>query len=336
MKRILVVDDDLDVVTLEKKILVSEGYEVHSAQSGQQAVVLLGQNKYNVILLDVMMPGMNGIEVSRVIREAADRKSIPVVFVTAKDDAETMKAGFKAGGPFSYPSPSPPGNWFRSSRRWRTDRSKSRGEGDQAGFFILPRHASIRFMPTAITKSVVAFVFSILMVQGIGLVDHFTGYDLGFFVFYLIPITYASWFCGRWQGMVVSALAAVVWYLADYVSGHGYPSAWYGIWNACIRLISFAVLVHIVYRVRALLQIEKQLVSQLKLALGQVKELSGLLPICASCKKVRDDQGYWEQIESYIKQRTKADFSHGLCPECSQKLYPNRPSKPPQDQAESQ
>jgi len=56
-------------------------------------------------------------------------------------------------------------------------------------------------------------------------------------------------------------------------------------------------------------------------ALKKVKLLSGFLPICASCKKIRDDKGYWNQIESYIRDHSEADFSHGICPECARKLY---------------
>jgi len=56
--------------------------------------------------------------------------------------------------------------------------------------------------------------------------------------------------------------------------------------------------------------------------MARVKQLSGLLPICASCKKIRDDQGYWTQIEAYIRDRSEAEFSHGICPECAKKLYP--------------
>ncbi|MCU0578295.1 MAG: hypothetical protein MUF69_01985 [Desulfobacterota bacterium] len=58
-------------------------------------------------------------------------------------------------------------------------------------------------------------------------------------------------------------------------------------------------------------------------AVSQVKHLSGLLPICASCKKIRDDQGYWNQIEEYIRKHSDADFSHGFCPSCLEKLYPD-------------
>jgi len=59
-----------------------------------------------------------------------------------------------------------------------------------------------------------------------------------------------------------------------------------------------------------------QVIEELKTALTQVKKLSGLLPICSCCKKVRDDRGYWNQIESYIRDHSEADFSHSLCPEC--------------------
>ncbi len=63
-------------------------------------------------------------------------------------------------------------------------------------------------------------------------------------------------------------------------------------------------------------------ISELEKALEEVNSLSGLLPICASCKKIRDDKGYWNQIESYISEHSEADFSHGLCPDCAIKLYP--------------
>ena len=57
-------------------------------------------------------------------------------------------------------------------------------------------------------------------------------------------------------------------------------------------------------------------------ALSKVKTLSGLLPICACCKNIRDDKGYWNQIEGYITEHSEAEFSHGICPPCMRKLYP--------------
>jgi hypothetical protein len=65
----------------------------------------------------------------------------------------------------------------------------------------------------------------------------------------------------------------------------------------------------------------ENMISELQAAIGKVKQLSGLLPICASCKKIRDDKGYWSQIEVYIKSRSEAEFSHGICPDCEKKMY---------------
>lgn len=64
------------------------------------------------------------------------------------------------------------------------------------------------------------------------------------------------------------------------------------------------------------------LAESLQAALDSARVLRGLLPICASCKKIRDDQGYWHQVEAYIHARTEADFTHGICPECADRLYP--------------
>jgi AmiR/NasT family two-component response regulator len=66
----------------------------------------------------------------------------------------------------------------------------------------------------------------------------------------------------------------------------------------------------------------RRLNAELQDALAQVKTLSGLLPICASCKKVRDDRGYWHQVEVYIRDHSEAKFSHGICPDCAKSLYP--------------
>jgi len=65
-----------------------------------------------------------------------------------------------------------------------------------------------------------------------------------------------------------------------------------------------------------------ELINDLQQALDRVDLLDGLLPICSSCKKIRDDKGYWNQIETYIREHSKAEFSHGICPDCAKKMYP--------------
>ena len=64
-------------------------------------------------------------------------------------------------------------------------------------------------------------------------------------------------------------------------------------------------------------------IEELGQALEEIKTLRGILPICANCKKIRDDHGYWQQVEVYVHDHTDAQFSHGLCPECIHKLYPD-------------
>jgi len=77
------------------------------------------------------------------------------------------------------------------------------------------------------------------------------------------------------------------------------------------------------YRVRVwqLLKRQKELKTSVDESLAKIKVLNGLIPICASCKKIRDDKGYWDQLEEYIQSHSEAKFSHGVCPECAGKLY---------------
>ena len=75
------------------------------------------------------------------------------------------------------------------------------------------------------------------------------------------------------------------------------------------------------------LQELRRLNAELKDALAQVKTLSGLLPICASCKKIRDSAGRWHRLETYMSSHAKVEFSHGVCPECMARLYPDVPGE---------
>jgi hypothetical protein len=74
---------------------------------------------------------------------------------------------------------------------------------------------------------------------------------------------------------------------------------------------------------RKMVEVEReQLIAELTDALAQIKTLKGLLPICSSCKKIRDDMGYWNTLELYIMEHTDAEFTHGICPDCIRKFFP--------------
>jgi len=99
------------------------------------------------------------------------------------------------------------------------------------------------------------------------------------------------------------------------------------LWSAeTIKHKDQKVILSLLFDITERQQVENErarLISELQKALSEVNVLSGLIPICASCKKIRDDKGYWNRIESYIEAHSAAEFSHGICPECTKKLYPN-------------
>ena len=97
-KRILAVDDNPDVLSLLQKVLRREGYEVKVVQNGSEAISVFSAQDFDLVLLDVMMPGVDGFEVSRKLRQAEKPGKVPVVFITKKDDAESMQEGFRSGG----------------------------------------------------------------------------------------------------------------------------------------------------------------------------------------------------------------------------------------------
>lgn len=96
--------------------------------------------------------------------------------------------------------------------------------------------------------------------------------------------------------------------------------------GAPIKSDSGQVAIYGIYRdVTAQKKYEKEreeLIRELQEALKNIKTLNGLLPICSSCKKIRDDKGYWNKVEQYISQHTDASFTHGICPDCAEKIYP--------------
>ena len=155
-----------------------------------------------------------------------------------------------------------------------------------------------------------------LSVIVLGFVDYVTGYEFGFFLFYFLPIVIAAWKVGPTSSYLISILSSIVWLLSD-ISSHPYSSALFAFWNTIMLLLCFLTIAYSTFKIQFLLR-EKHDTSRPRLS--QVKTLIGLIPICASCKKIRDDKGDWQRIEEYIEERTNAEFTHGLCPDCFDKL----------------
>jgi hypothetical protein len=136
---------------------------------------------------------------------------------------------------------------------------------------------------------------------------------------------------GRYRFRVLASNDDGVWNEAGVVQEfrllpHFYQTTWFSGLTAC-AVLAGAVGVHRL-RVRHLKRRQRALARQVEEALAEVKVLTGLLPICSGCKKIRDDHGSWSQMESYIEDHSHAEFSHGICPECMERLYPGYAARP--------
>jgi PleD family two-component response regulator len=206
---ILVVDDTATNLKVLLRFLKKFGFELTIAQNSQEMFNRLDHQIPDLILLDVMMPGLDGFEACRRLKATERTHDIPVIFLTVLPDLESKIKGFEVGGVDFITKPIEP-----HELRAR-----------------VVTHLSLRHLQRELQAK-----------------------------------------------------------------------------NEQLQAQN------------SQLQVKNQ---QLQTALAKVKTLSGLLPICANCKQIRDDQGYWHQVEVYIRNHSEAEFSHGLCPECIKTLYPD-------------
>jgi DNA-binding response OmpR family regulator len=176
---ILIVDDNPQSIKLLGSVLDARGYATAVATNGMEALKFLENETPDLILLDIMMPGMDGFEVCSSIKKNKNAREAPVIFLTAKREIDDLVKGFEVGG-------------------------------------------------------------------------------------------------------------------VDYVTKP---------FNSDELLM----------RVKTHLDLKK--------AREEIKRLKGIIPICSNCKKIRDDKGFWEQVETYIASHSDAEFTHGICPECTKELY---------------
>lgn len=190
------------------------------------------------------------------------------------------------------------------------------------GFFSI-----LRFNADQIVYRVCLYLLCFLYVYAVA-----TASGMGtalYWLFMLPPLLF--FFLGKKEGLtgslVLLGLVSIL-LLAPFLLG----SHDYGRPESIRFIVAFSFVIVVAYGLEAsrhrfsqLLEKEQQLLrdekKQLQAAMDEIKTLSGLLPVCAHCKKVRDDKGYWKQIEEYIQDHTDASFSHSICPICIKKHY---------------
>jgi DNA-binding response OmpR family regulator len=213
---ILIVDDTKANLQLLSDILSDAGYKVRSASDGELAMRSVKAKLPDLILLDIKLPGMDGLEVCRQLKAKERTCSIPVIFISVLEGKRSKIQGFQAGA---------------------------------VDYINKPFYS----------EEVLARVKTHLSINQLQLE---------------------------------------------------------------LKSQNSQLLKEITERKLAQEQRDK-LIAELQKALSEVKTLRGFLPICSYCKKIRDDKGYWSQIESYIHKHSDAEFSHGICPECAKKYFPD-------------
>ena len=202
IKTLLVVDDEEKNIKLIKLPLKSEDYRLFGAPNGRECLEMVANISPDLILLDIMMPGIDGYETCRRLKQDEKTRMIPVLIVTALSEKQRLVKAMESGAD--------------------------------------------DFLSKPVDKIE-------LLVR-------------------------------------VKSLLRIKSYHDDLLE----------------REAKY-----------------KKVAIELQEAIVKVKTLSGMLPICSNCKKIRDDEGYWNEIESYINKHSEAEFTHSICPKCVKKLYPD-------------
>ena len=153
----------------------------------------------------------------------------------------------------------------------------------------------------------VLFIEFLLVTIFIALGDCATGYEVSFGLFYTLPLIFTVWYCGRWPGLALGIFTMALRHAVDVITKHPYSHYWIHVWNDGIRVGYMLLIWHGAAITRIKLDRER----------SQVKTLQGILPICTNCKRIRGKDGYWTEIDSYLRLNSLAEPSAKLCPECS-------------------
>jgi len=326
--RILIVEDEGIIASDLEERLIELGYEVAGiSPSGEEAVTRAADLKPDLVLMDIMLKGeMDGVEASGIIRKNMD---IPVIFLTSFSDDQTLGRA-RITEPYGYilkPFEERELNCaismalykhememkLRQSERWLSTTLKSIGDGviatDRSGRVVFMNPVAERLTGWSGDEAfgrALREVFDVDSEEKSDIVDFQINRVLG---------------DGEVTGLPEKT------FLRSRPAGEDSPEE-IAIDDSASPIVSEQdgiIGMVIVFKdsteKRRAEQERESLISELKEALDDIKTLRGLLPICASCKKIRDDKGYWRHIEEYLRTHADVEFTHGMCPSCVHKFY---------------
>jgi PAS domain S-box-containing protein len=317
-KRILIVEDETIISHDISNRLQALGYSIIGIEvSGEQAIERAREEKPDMVMMDIVLQGkMDGIEAAGEIRS---RLNIPVIYLTAYTDEKILERA-KITEPFGYlikPFEDKEMHFAIETSLYRHKMAEELRKTKEQFQTLLESSNAIPWELDLLSKR-----FTYVGPQA----ERILGYplkrwkDFDFWASLIHPedrdeaANYFTESTARsedheFEYRAIAADGREVW-LRDIVSV---------IEGEDGRKALCGFMLDITKRKQAEMERES-LISELQEALARIKTLSGLLPICAWCKKIRDDKGYWTQVETYLKERSGAEFTHGICPECKSKV----------------
>lgn len=334
---ILIIDDDPTSVKLIEHILERAAYKkINTALSAQEGIDSISKYPPDVILLDIVMPKMSGLRLCKKLKSDAATRDIPVIMITGVgvNLDRTIARAFKAGASDYITKPIHAAEFlarFKAVVRFKQSNDRVKKELDRRK----KAEEALRK-----SRSVLQTVFQAAPV-GIAIVNNrimqtvnkrmctLSGYEEQELVNHNTQKFYENeeeflrvgveLYEGIWEHGMKSVQTRLL--RKDGVQRDAIlTAAPFDCTNHSAGVVIIAD--DITDRKRSETEREK-LIGELRAALHNIKTLKKLLPICASCKKIRDDQGYWDEVEKYIETYTDTKFSHGICPQCMKKLYPD-------------
>lgn len=120
----------------------------------------------------------------------------------------------------------------------------------------------------------------------------------------------------RRDGLIISVIAVIASFVVESMIGHFYsePGFWY--WNASLRLVSFMIVATVLSSMKFSFDENSRLILDIQIALAKMNTFTSRNPICAWCQKVRNEEGCWQGFNSYLKERSIIEVTHGICPDC--------------------
>jgi len=155
---------------------------------------------------------------------------------------------------------------------------------------------------------------------GIFAIDLLTPVGVAIGVLYTTLVLLSMWSPHRWFILLVAAVVSVLAEVGFFLSP-GDPN-WMAVSNRLLSLFTIWVAAILSYLHKRDQQERERLIDDLQGSLGHIKTLRGLLPVCVSCKKVHNGQGYWKSLDAYIAEHSEAQITHGICPDCFTHYYP--------------